>query len=359
MMTIGKGILAKYIASFASLFLVLTVLTSCATAPADSQEIKVVNENGGLEISWWAKNSDLNSPEDYKATIQFGSFEYELVNYHIYASKKEKNGLKKLYYRLGSGEIIYGTRQSTEEFKKIKISTFVNSEDDENPTPYLKTEFDIPEKAPSFDAGYSLFDQPWTDKIHVDFYVGNAWHFPDSYTCTLNGDISATTTVQLSDLPQAIFEENRPLPCRLTYDGSEGMKVSVSISASNEYGESPIFLSEQYTLTTFVSNIVPEGPLCPEPLSTSELQAKPGECGTFNVEVFQADLDTGACTFLANWPQSNGDTAVGIFHFCDVYGEGTFAEGKTYTISAKVLGTTSYVARIGGERTVVEFDLVK
>jgi hypothetical protein len=77
------------------------------------------------------------------------------------------------------------------------------------------------------------------------------------------------------------------------------------------------------------------------------------------VDVFQADLNTGGCVFLGNWTQANGDTAVGLFRYCDVYREGAFSEGKSYSISARVVGETTYEAQIGGERTVLEFELVK
>lgn len=348
---------AKLIAFLASIFTIITLMTGCSAKPEGFDELTVTPNGSGLKVSLWAKNSELNDPELYSGVVQFGTFEYELSQ--KYSSKKEKDGLKKIYFLLGSGEIINGTRQSTEDFDEITISIFVANKRGGEESPYLKTVFAVPQKAPSFDAGYFIQDQPWTDKIHVDFYVGNPWHFPESYTCGLVGDLEVSTTVQLSELPVEIFEDNRPLPCRLTYSGSDGMKVSVAISANNAYGKSPIFMSEQYTLTTFVSKFVPEQPACPGPLSITELQAKPGDCGTFDVEVFQADLMTGACSFLGNWPQSNGDTAVGLFHFCDVYGEGVFAEGSTYTVSAEVRGTTSYEAQIGGSRTVVEFDLVK
>jgi hypothetical protein len=346
----------KLVALLTAVFAVSLLLTGCSQRSPETQELHLDGRNGVLAISWFAKDTNLDSAVEYSGMVKFGSFEYEFVGHRIEEVKGAKDGLQKFKYVVSSGEIIYSTHKSVVDFDSVhvSISTFDILSDNPQKEDYLEATLAIPKESPSFDGSY-LWDEPWVDEISVDFHAQNAWHFPETYTCTLMGDLTITTVVQYT----GIFSEGDVIPCRFTYDGVDGMVVSVAISASNQYGNSPIYSSEPYTLTTFVSDVAPEQPECPDSLSTTELQAKPGQCGTFNVEVFQADLDTGSCTFLGNWPQATGEMAVGIFNFCDVFREGAFTEGLTYTVSAKVLGTASYTARIGGERTVVEFELVK
>lgn len=333
----------------------ITSLAGCATNPSpETQTIHISDTSSGLTISWFAEKPDLIEPSDYEVTALLGTQVFEVTNTWAEGKQSDVSGLRKFGATISASDIIDNSLLSTKIFDTVTIRIKADG------LHYLDKKFKVPALAPALSTNLSPRYVPNTESILIDFPFQNHWHIPASYTCTLSGDVNLTSVVQTKDL-DSTYINDRKLPCYFAYEASDGMKVAVSISATNEYGTSPTVTSEQYTLLTHTSDFAPSvpKPQCPKELSITEAGAKVGDCGTFDVEVFQADLNTGTCTFLANWPQTNGDTAVGIFHFCDVYVTGAFTEGTSYTVSAKVRGTTTYEAQIGGSRTVIEFDLVR
>ena len=98
---------------------------------------------------------------------------------------------------------------------------------------------------------------------------------------------------------------------------------------------------------------------CAGSLSISELKYSPGQCGSMKFDVFQADADTGQCLFLGDWVDENGSTKTGIVNFCDVYGQSSFDEGKTYNLKVRVDGLTSYNTKLGYHNNVLAFTAVR
>jgi hypothetical protein len=94
---------------------------------------------------------------------------------------------------------------------------------------------------------------------------------------------------------------------------------------------------------------------CKSKLVISELNYSVGACGTLMFEIFQADLNTGSCTFLGYWKDSSGNRKIGIVNFCSVYKSGSFIEGQTYEIKVKIDGSTSYPTKLGYENNVLSF----
>lgn len=77
--------------------------------------------------------------------------------------------------------------------------------------------------------------------------------------------------------------------------------------------------------------------------------AEYGECGKLTFEVFQADMNTGACMALGWWRDKNGVEQVGAFYFCNL------EEGLTYSTNVKVGSETTYTNSFGVEKTVISF----
>lgn len=98
---------------------------------------------------------------------------------------------------------------------------------------------------------------------------------------------------------------------------------------------------------------------CKNELKTSELNYSIGDCGKLNFEIFQADLNTGDCTFLGYWKDSQGVRRIGVVTFCDVYTQGSFTEGLNYKIGVRINGVTSYKTRLGYENSVLSFTAVR
>ncbi len=97
---------------------------------------------------------------------------------------------------------------------------------------------------------------------------------------------------------------------------------------------------------------------CEQALKISELTAGSGDCGRLRVVVFQSDLDTGSCKFLANWNEAGGGEKIGIFDYCGTFLQGSIKEDRTYNIYVKVVGPTTYKTRLGAMRTVLEFEVI-
>ena len=97
---------------------------------------------------------------------------------------------------------------------------------------------------------------------------------------------------------------------------------------------------------------------CESKLVASEVKYSVGKCGKMKFEVFQADLNTGRCTFLGYWIDENENRKIGVVNFCDRYEPGGFSEGSEYEIKVKIDGSTSYTTRMGFENEVLSFSAV-
>ena len=97
---------------------------------------------------------------------------------------------------------------------------------------------------------------------------------------------------------------------------------------------------------------------CEQALQISELTAGSGNCGRLRVVVFQSDLDTGSCKFLANWNEAGGGEKIGIFDYCGTFLQASIKEDRTYNIYVKVVGPTTYKTRMGSMRTVLQFEVI-
>lgn len=97
---------------------------------------------------------------------------------------------------------------------------------------------------------------------------------------------------------------------------------------------------------------------CSTPLSISENSYTVGTCGSLDVSVFQADLNTGTCLFLGDWVDTNGNSKTGLFDFCPRFAEGSFVEGNNYTLLVRVAGATSYSTKGGWENSVLSFEVI-
>lgn len=97
---------------------------------------------------------------------------------------------------------------------------------------------------------------------------------------------------------------------------------------------------------------------CSPPLSISETSYSVGACGSLDVSVFQADLNTGNCQFLGDWTDSNGNSKTGLFDFCPQFTEGSFVEGNQYSILVRVAGATSYLTKGGWQNNVLSFEVI-
>lgn len=97
---------------------------------------------------------------------------------------------------------------------------------------------------------------------------------------------------------------------------------------------------------------------CNNKLVASELDFNIGACGKLKVEVFQSDLNTGECNFLAHWTDSNGQSRIGVFEYCDAFSSGSVVESRNYTIKVRISGTTSYTTKLGYQNEVLSFVVI-
>jgi hypothetical protein len=94
---------------------------------------------------------------------------------------------------------------------------------------------------------------------------------------------------------------------------------------------------------------------CTNALKIIDNTATSSDCGRIKVEVFQSDLNTGECTFLAYWNDKNGNSRTGIFRYCDAFTPGSIEEDANYTIRVRVDGAESYTTATGSENRVLSF----
>ena len=140
-----------------------------------------------------------------------------------------------------------------------------------------------------------------------------------------------------------------------------GKQIRFNVSLANSLGKADASIS---TISIPEKSFRPEPSSrerivgCEQALQISELTAGSGNCGRLRVVVFQSDLDTGSCKFLANWNEAGGGEKIGIFDYCGTYLQGSIKEDRTYNIYVKVVGPTTYKTRLGAMRTVLQFEVI-
>jgi hypothetical protein len=97
---------------------------------------------------------------------------------------------------------------------------------------------------------------------------------------------------------------------------------------------------------------------CTNELKINDNTATNSDCGRIKVEVFQSDLNTGECTFLAYWNDQNGNSRTGIFRYCDAFTPGSVEEDTNYTIRVRVDGPESYTSATGTKNRVLSFTVL-
>jgi hypothetical protein len=97
---------------------------------------------------------------------------------------------------------------------------------------------------------------------------------------------------------------------------------------------------------------------CTNALKITDNTATSSDCGRIKVEVFQSDLNTGECTFLAYWNDQNGNSRTGIFRYCDAFTPGSIEEDANYTIRVRVDGPESYTSATGAKNRVLSFTVL-
>lgn len=98
--------------------------------------------------------------------------------------------------------------------------------------------------------------------------------------------------------------------------------------------------------------------VCSNVLKISENTATSSDCGKLNVEVFQSDLNTGECQFLAYWQDNAGSNRTGIFNYCNAFTPGSIREDNNYTLRVRVVGPETYRTAAGAQNTVLSFTVL-
>jgi hypothetical protein len=94
---------------------------------------------------------------------------------------------------------------------------------------------------------------------------------------------------------------------------------------------------------------------CESNLRISEFDIS--SCGLLKVEVFQYDLNTGACTFLGYWKDSAGAKKVGMFDLC-ANNFGSVVEGNSYSFYVRNSGPVQYTNTLGTVQNVLYFTIL-
>lgn len=97
---------------------------------------------------------------------------------------------------------------------------------------------------------------------------------------------------------------------------------------------------------------------CTNALKITDSTATSSDCGKIKVEVFQSDLNTGECTFLAYWNDKNGNSRTGIFRYCGAFTPGSIEDDSNYTLRVRVVGPESYTTATGSENRVLSFTVL-
>jgi len=97
---------------------------------------------------------------------------------------------------------------------------------------------------------------------------------------------------------------------------------------------------------------------CTSALKITDNTATSSDCGKIKVEVFQSDLNTGECSFLAYWNDKNGNSRTGIFRYCDAFTPGSIEDDSNYTLRVRVVGPESYTTATGSENRVLSFTVL-
>jgi len=126
-----------------------------------------------------------------------------------------------------------------------------------------------------------------------------------------------------------------------------GKSIKVERQVGNENGKSE----------NVVLDLQSPKNVCGEFLKIDELGNNEFACGILSVEVFQSDLNTGACRFLGNWYDKNGNEKFGLFEYCGTFTAGSFKEGQTYSIAVIVGKPIDYKTRLGTNNRVLSFTI--
>jgi hypothetical protein len=102
----------------------------------------------------------------------------------------------------------------------------------------------------------------------------------------------------------------------------------------------------------------PEVIECNTPLKIDENAATSLDCGRIDVEIFQSDLNTGGCTFLAYWTDKSGGRRIGIFRYCGAFTAGSVHENSNYKMRVRVTGPESYKTAAGVQSRVLGFTVI-
>lgn len=97
---------------------------------------------------------------------------------------------------------------------------------------------------------------------------------------------------------------------------------------------------------------------CKSALKINENTATNSDCGKIKLEVFQSDLNTGECTFLAYWNDKSGSSRIGIFRYCGAFSAGSIEEDSYYTLRVRVTGPESYTTATGSNSRVLGFTVL-
>ncbi|MEY2837420.1 MAG: hypothetical protein RLZ46_802 [Actinomycetota bacterium] len=97
---------------------------------------------------------------------------------------------------------------------------------------------------------------------------------------------------------------------------------------------------------------------CSEPLKITENTATNSDCGKIKLDVFQSDLNSGECTFLAYWNDKSGNSRIGIFRYCGAFTPGSVEEDSYYTLRVQVTGPESYTTAGGSTSRVLGFTVL-
>jgi len=97
---------------------------------------------------------------------------------------------------------------------------------------------------------------------------------------------------------------------------------------------------------------------CNTLLKINENTATSSDCGKINVDVFQSDLNTGNCSFLAYWNDKSGSRRIGIFRYCGAFTAGSVHEDSNYKMRVRVSGPESYKTAAGSQSRVLAFTVI-
>lgn len=140
------------------------------------------------------------------------------------------------------------------------------------------------------------------------------------------------------------------------------VEVLATISLANDLGESETSLLQFTTPEPGVTREELDEQRKQKLIAGCELNLQISEfdissCGLLKVEVFQYDLNTGACTFLGYWKDSAGAKKVGMFDLC-ANNFGSVVEGNSYSFYVRNSGPAQYTNTLGTVQNVLYFTIL-